>query len=283
MSELAHTDSPAAAPGMPPAADMVWIPGGTFRMGSDHHYPEEAPAHDVTVERLLDEQVRGHERGIPAFRRGHGLRHARRAARGSGEVSRREARAARTFVGDVQEAAGTGRSLRNHYNWWVYVPGADWRHPRGPASNIRRADGITRSCTSRSRTPRRMRNGRARSCRPKPNGNSPRAAGSKAPSSHGATSSRRTASRWPTPGRASSRGRTCGEDGYEWTAPVGSFPPNGYGLYEMAGNVWEWTTDWYQDHGKIEQRLLHARQSARRRSPSRATTRARPTFGSRAR
>ena len=41
-------------------------------------------------------------------------------------------------------------------------------------------------------------------------------------------------------------------DGYEWTAPVGSFPPNGYGLYEMIGNVWEWTTDWFQDHAKIE-------------------------------
>jgi formylglycine-generating enzyme len=42
------------------------------------------------------------------------------------------------------------------------------------------------------------------------------------------------------------------EDGYERTVPVGSFPANGYGLCDMAGNVWEWTTDWFQNHDKIE-------------------------------
>jgi formylglycine-generating enzyme len=44
--------------------------------------------------------------------------------------------------------------------------------------------------------------------------------------------------------------RNLKQDGYEGTAPVGSFPPNGYGLNDMIGNVWEWTTDWYQSHAE---------------------------------
>jgi len=50
MNEVANSMRAVTAPGAPPAENMVWIPGGTFRMGSDNHYPEEVPAHNVTVD-----------------------------------------------------------------------------------------------------------------------------------------------------------------------------------------------------------------------------------------
>ena len=71
---------------------------------------------------------------------------------------------------------------------------------------------------------------------------------------------------WPTPGRANSRARTSTQDGFERTSPVTAFPPNGYGVHDMIGNVWEWTTDWYspQARGRRAEGLLHSGKSARR-------------------
>ena len=67
-------------------------------------------------------------------------------------------------------------------------------------------------------------------------------------------------------------------DGYEGTSPVGSFPPNGYGLYDMTGNVWEWTTDWYSAAPPGRGRQVLLRPAAIRAAPRarRATTRASP-------
>ena len=90
-----------------------------------------------------------------------------------------------------------------------------------------------------------MRAGPARTCRPRLSGSLRRVAGSTAPSMRGAMNSRPAASTKPTPGRANFRGRTSSDDGFERTSPVTAFPPNGYGVHDMIGNVWEWTTDWY--------------------------------------
>ena len=124
------------------------------------------------------------------------------------------------------------------------MKGADWRHPYGPKSNIN-VSTITRSCMFPFPMRSPMRDGQARTCRPRPNGNSPRAAASMAPSSPGAMNLRPAVCRWPTPGRANSRRQNLNADGYERTSPVTAFPPNGYGVHDMIGNVWEWTSDWY--------------------------------------
>jgi formylglycine-generating enzyme required for sulfatase activity len=151
----------------------------------------------------------------------------------------------------VFKKAPPGTGLGDHYRWWTYVPGADWRHPRGPASSISRLwdHPVVHMAFADAAEYARW-------------------AGKTLP----------TEAEWEFAARAGLDGaefvwgnefmpegnhmantwqgafpsQNLYEDGYEWTAPVGSFPPNVYGLYEMAGNVWEWTTDWYQEHDKIE-------------------------------
>src|SRR5439155_17093986 len=115
--------------------DMVWVPGGTFLMGSDRHYAEEAPAHRVRVDGFWigRHPVTNHEFGRFVEATGH-VTLAERAPDPSdypGADPSLLVPASTVFRKPHYRV-----DLRDPYGWWVYLPGADWRHPQGPASSI---------------------------------------------------------------------------------------------------------------------------------------------------
>jgi sulfatase modifying factor 1 len=239
-----------SAPADPPlAADMVWIPGGEFLMGSDVHYPEEAPAHRVRVDGFWIDQFQVTNAEFRRFVKATGYTtEAERtpdASRYPGANPELLKSGSTVFV-----SPGHPVPLDDPYQWWRFVPGADWRHPRGPASVIRGLAlhpvvHVSWSDVEAYAT----------------------WAGKELP----------TEAEWEFAARGGLEGAeyTWGdgfnadgmhmantwqgnfpnendlEDGFLWTAPVGKFPANGYGLHDMAGNVWEWTADWFQDHGML--------------------------------
>jgi formylglycine-generating enzyme len=236
-------------PGEPPFENMVWIPGGTFMMGSNEHYSEESPVHIVTVGGFWMEQFTVTNEQFSRFIEETGyLTLCQRPPNKDdypGALPELLVPASVVFQATAQPV-----DLRNHFNWWKYIPGADWRHPRGPESSL---EGLEKHPVVHVA----YEDVEAYA----------KWAGKELP----------TESEWEFAARGGIEGaefvwgdeftpdgkqmantwqgefphENLLEDGYEWTAPVGSFPPNGYGLFEMAGNVWEWTTDWYQEHSRI--------------------------------
>ena len=193
-------------PTAPPFADMVWIPGSTFQMGSDSHYPEERPVHRVSVDGFwIDRAPVTNERFAQFVEDTGHVTFAEippRAEDYPGALPDQLFAGSLVFVSPTNqltsgtfETGGTGPA----------VPTGGIRAARTARSTVWH---IIRSCMSRSATRRRTPGGRARRCRPKRSGSSPRAAGSTARRTPGATSSCRTTVTWPTRGRENSRGRT---------------------------------------------------------------------------
>ena len=217
-------------------------------MGSNDHYPEEAPAHRVHVPGFWIDPYAVTNAQFAAF------------VAETGYVTVAEKPPDAALYPDADPSLMRPASvvftppprlvsLHDHMAWWSLVPGADWRHPRGPGSDLTGLgdhpvvhvawpDVIAYSAWAGKSIP------------------------TEAEWEYAARGGRRgTEYAWGdelTPGGVHMANVWQGEfplrnlaaDGYEWTAPVGSFPANGYGIFELIGNVWEWTSDWYAAHAE---------------------------------
>jgi formylglycine-generating enzyme required for sulfatase activity len=222
---------------------MIWIAGGRFRMGSDQHYAEEAPARDVLVDGFWMDIH-------PVTNRQFG-----RFVRESGWVTVAEtAPDPQLYPGALPEMLTPASlvftptdgpvPLHDPNRWWRYLPGADWRHPAGPDSNLA-------GLWDHPVVHVAWRDVEAYA----------RWAGKSLPTE----AEWEFAARGGLEGVEYAWGETFRPDGAAmantWegefphlstkpggafrTSAVGSYPPNGYGLCDMIGNVWEWTRDWW--------------------------------------
>jgi formylglycine-generating enzyme len=224
-------------------ASMVWIPGGTFRMGSDRHYPEEAPVHQVSVDGFWMDRT-------PVTNR-----EFRRFVVETGYVTFAEkAPDPKDYPGALPKMLRAGSlvftppskpvDLRNIANWWRFTFGADWRHPYGPRSSISGlddhpvvhvaycdaeayADWAGKALPTEAEWEFAARGGLEGAEYAWGDAFTP--------------SGRHMANTW----QGAFPHENLTYDGHRRTSPVDAFPPNGYGLRDMIGNVWEWTTDWY--------------------------------------
>ncbi len=230
-------------PGPPPFAGMVWIPAGTFRMGSDHHYPEEAPAHLVKVDGFWMDPapVTNAEFGRFVEATGHVTlcEVPPDAADYPGALPEMLVAASVVFVPPVQRV-----DLRDHYRWWQLMAGADWRHPQGPGSSLEGREDHPVVHVSFADIEAYARWAGKHLPTEAEWEWAARGAGGDSEFAWGeelAPGGIHRANIW----QGEFPWQNLAEDGHVGTSPVGAFPPNDYGLSDMIGNVWEWTTDWY--------------------------------------
>jgi len=240
MSERPAMDVDVSIPSLD---GMHWIAGGSFRMGADNSYPEEAPTHTVTVSGFWMDECAVTNADFARFVAA--TCYCTVAERPLDPAAYPGADPELLTPGSAVFFMPTGRvDMNDVRSRWIYVPGANWRHPEGPSTAIggreqepvvhvafedaqAYAAWVGKALPTEAEWEFAARGGLdgASFCwgdEFTPNG-------------------RYMANTW--------QGRfpfyDQGLDGFAGRSPVGLFPPNGYGLYDMAGNVWEWTADWY--------------------------------------
>ena len=190
---------------MSDSTDLVWIPAQTAVLGSDAHYPEEAPAREVTVDGFWIADASGDQRAVRRIRRRHRLCHGRRTPLDPADYPGAPPENLQPGSMVFTRTAGPV-DLRHINQWWTWTPG------RVVAASARAAlvAGQTGRSSRRAHRVRGRRGvcgvGGARVCPPRRNGRSPRGADSHARPTPGATTRRRPVNGWPTTGTANSRG-----------------------------------------------------------------------------
>src|SRR4051794_9018563 len=228
--------------GLPPPArdaddDMVWIPAGSFAMGSEGHYAEEAPTRRVAVAGFWIDRHPVTNAEFARFVAATGyVTVAERVLPPDRHPDLPAALRAPGAAVFVVPARG-GDAPRDPASWWRYMPGADWRHPAGPGSSVERAADhpvVNVAFADALAYARWLGH------------DLPSEAEWEFAARGGLDGAEYVWGDEPTPGGKwmanTWQGRfpfdNTGEDGFVGLAPVGCYPPNGYGLHDMAGNVW---------------------------------------------
>ncbi len=223
--------------------DMAWIPGGTFHMGSDRHYPEEAPVHRVAVDGFWIDRTPVTNRQFKAFIKATG--HRTLAEIVPDPKNYPGALPHMIYAGSLVFVPPSAvHGLHDWSQWWQFMKGADWRHPYGPKSNINTSDSHPVVHVSFSD---------ALAYAQWAGRDLPTEAEWEFAARGGLDGAEFAWGDEFTPGGVHLANTWQGEfprqngldDGYARTSPVTAFPSNGYGVHDMIGNVWEWTSDWY--------------------------------------
>ena len=226
---------------------MIELPAGSFRMGSADFYPEEAPVREVEIEAFAIDRAPVTVARFARFVEATGYVTLAERAPDPAAYSDADPSLLRAGSALFQPTPGPV-PLNDPTRWWAYVPGASWRHPWGPDSDntARQEHPVTHVAYEDAETYAEW-------------------AGTQLPSeaeweyaARGGLDGTRFA--WSDEERPDGElmanhwqgefpWRNPGAKGWRGTSPVGLFPANGYGLHDVTGNVWEWTSDYYATRG----------------------------------
>ncbi|MEM9215156.1 MAG: formylglycine-generating enzyme family protein [Cyanobacteria bacterium P01_F01_bin.150] len=231
-------------PSAPPHKDMVWIPGSTFEMGSDiRTYPEEGPIHTVTVSGFWMDKYPVTNKQFQKFVKETG--YVTFAEKPPNAEDYPDADPELLVPGSAVFIKPDRPVNPRTFCWWNYVPGADWRHPEGPDSSIKQrqnhpvvhvvyedilayAEWAGKSIPTEAQWEFAARGGLNGAIFAWGNEIAP----------NGKVMANIWKGQFPHENLKSHPPQT---------EPIGNYPANGYGLYDMIGNTWEWTSDWYQE------------------------------------